>query len=326
MAPEVLTNDDYDARADVWSLGQWNENTAGRRGCAGSLAQCSHAPFLLMFTHPRTGITAYELAIGEPPHAKLHSMRAAIKIPTSPPPTLPDPHRFSADFHAFLAACLVKDFEARPSAASLLSHPFIQKAPRESILMENVRLAMEELESKHESMEEISNLMNQQTIVPKAGGTGTAADRRSLRGIGGTNRNSGSTLQQTADLDELVGGADGDFGSSDTMRPLSDTMVPQGSANDATMVMGTTAPGKVLPSSGQQHVSDTMLFGTIVPQPAASPSKAKPAAASTPAHAAAAAAVAAAASAASTDDAADLAQFDDSDDEIPELRIVEEPR
>ena len=23
MAPEVLTNDDYDARADVWSLGTW---------------------------------------------------------------------------------------------------------------------------------------------------------------------------------------------------------------------------------------------------------------------------------------------------------------
>ena len=298
------------------------------RGSIDSVLTCA----LPVVCSSLSGITAYELAIGEPPHAKLHSMRAAIKIPTSPPPTLPDPHRFSADFHTFLAACLVKDFEARPSAASLLSHPFIQKAPRESILMENVRLAMEELESKHESMEEISNLMNQQTIVPKAGGTGTAADRRSLRGVGGTNRNSGSTLQQTADLDELVSGADGDFGSSDTMRPLSDTMVPQGAgsnANDATMVMGTTAPGKVLPSpsSGQRHVSDTMLFGTIVPQqpqPAAVTSpKAKPA--STPAHAAAAAAVAAAG--ASTDDAADLAQFDDSDDEeIPELRIVEEPR
>lgn len=247
-------------------------------------------------------------------------MRAAIKIPTSPPPTLPDPHRFSADFHAFLAACLVKDFEARPSAASLLSHPFIQKAPRETILMENVRLAMEELESKHESMEEISNLMNQQTIVPKAGGTGTAADRRSLRGLGSTNRSSGSALQQTADLDDI----DGDFGGSDTMRPLSDTMVPGGGgANDATMVMGSTAPGKVLPSSsggGQQQVSDTMLFGTIVPQQQAQ----KPSATS-PAHAAAAAAVAAAASAASADD--DLAQFDDSDDENLEApRIVEEPR
>ena len=47
MAPEVLTSDDYDEKADIWSL----------------------------------GITAYELAIGEPPHAKLHSMRAALKIP-----------------------------------------------------------------------------------------------------------------------------------------------------------------------------------------------------------------------------------------------------
>ena len=69
-------------------------------------------------------ITAYELAVGEPPHAKLHSMRAAIKIPTSPPPTLPDPGRFSPDFHSFLAAALVKEFardRGRPSCSSTRS-------------------------------------------------------------------------------------------------------------------------------------------------------------------------------------------------------------
>ena len=72
MAPEVLLSDEYNELADVWSL----------------------------------GITAYELAVGEPPHAKLHSMRAAVKIPQSAPPTLPDPDTWSSDFHSFLAACL----------------------------------------------------------------------------------------------------------------------------------------------------------------------------------------------------------------------------
>src|SRR3954464_1645355 len=106
MAPEVLSSDDYNEKADVWSL----------------------------------GITAYELAIGEPPHSKLHSMRAAIKIPSAPPPTPPDPEKFSQDFNAFHAECVAKDFDKRPSAKRLLNHPFIQKAPPSSILAENVAL------------------------------------------------------------------------------------------------------------------------------------------------------------------------------------------
>lgn len=121
MAPEVLLSDDYDCECDIWSL----------------------------------GITAYELAVGEPPHAALHSMRAALKIPSCEPPVLPvdmvavtaataataigcGPQqqqqqqqfrsRWSPDFHSFLAACCVKDPKRRPSAVQLLLHPFIQKA------------------------------------------------------------------------------------------------------------------------------------------------------------------------------------------------------
>jgi serine/threonine-protein kinase 24/25/MST4 len=114
MAPEVLMSDDYNELADVWSL----------------------------------GITAYELAIGEPPHAKLHSMRAALKIPMSPPPTLPDPGHWSADFHSFIAACLVKDFNVRPSAAQLLTHPFITKAPSHHILQDIISRSVQYFESR----------------------------------------------------------------------------------------------------------------------------------------------------------------------------------
>ena len=101
MAPEVLLSDEYNELADVWSL----------------------------------GITAYELAVGEPPHAKLHSMRAAVKIPQSAPPTLPDPETWSGDFHSFIAACLVKDPNRRPSAEALLHHPFIARAAEPAVIV-----------------------------------------------------------------------------------------------------------------------------------------------------------------------------------------------
>jgi serine/threonine protein kinase len=114
MAPEVLMSDDYNELADIWSL----------------------------------GITAYELAIGEPPHAKLHSMRAALKIPMSPPPTLPDPGHWSEHFHSFLRSCLVKDFHARPSAIDLLSHPFVVNAANASVLMDMVRASVKAIEGK----------------------------------------------------------------------------------------------------------------------------------------------------------------------------------
>lgn len=263
------------------------------------------------------GITAYELAIGEPPHSKLHSMRAAIKIPTSPPPTLPDPARFSSDFHSFLAACLVKDFEARPSAASLLSHPFIQKAPPASILTENVRAAMAELESKHENLDEINGLMNAHTIRPGGGGGGSNANtgehKKSMRGVSSTRGgDESSRTSDTLDPADLDNDFAGDF-SSDTMvqAGCSDTMVHSGAAaNDAnaTMIMGggssaapAAAPAAAATPSkaaaSPSHASDTMIFGN---QPVAEdPSE------------------------------EGLSQFSDDDDdddegELPELRITEE--
>ena len=135
MAPEVLMSDDYNELADIWSL----------------------------------GITAYELAIGEPPHAKLHSMRAALKIPMSPPPTLPDPSHWSEGFHAFLRSCLVKDFHQRPSAGDLLSHPFIVNAANASVLMDMVRVSVKVIEAK---ASELSKEQAQAATAAAVGGPG----------------------------------------------------------------------------------------------------------------------------------------------------------
>ena len=42
-------------------------------------------------------------------------------IPTKPSPTLPKPEQFSPVFNDFIAKCLSKDPNLRPSAAELLS-------------------------------------------------------------------------------------------------------------------------------------------------------------------------------------------------------------
>ncbi|XP_026074853.1 myosin-IIIb [Carassius auratus] len=99
MAPEVIACEQqydysYDARCDVWSL----------------------------------GITAIELADGDPPLAEMHPVKALFKIPRNPSPTLRHPEQWCRSFCHFIAQCLIKDFETRPSVTHLLEHPFIKQA------------------------------------------------------------------------------------------------------------------------------------------------------------------------------------------------------
>lgn len=109
MAPEVIAceqqlDQSYDSRCDVWSV----------------------------------GITAIELAEGDPPLSDIHPMRALFQIPRNPPPNLTKVDVYSNDLADFISECLIKDMERRPFAKQIIRHRLFARIAnkRESIRAE----------------------------------------------------------------------------------------------------------------------------------------------------------------------------------------------
>ena len=129
MSPQVILNEKYDTKTDIWSL----------------------------------GITCVELVEGEPPNGDLKPMKVMEKIACNPPKVedIINLDEHTDEFIDFVRLCLEINPNDRPTAEQLIKHPFITKLAHgkeylANLIRENID-KVEEYRREEEEKEKYNN-------------------------------------------------------------------------------------------------------------------------------------------------------------------------
>ncbi|KAG8069988.1 hypothetical protein GUJ93_ZPchr0006g41601 [Zizania palustris] len=122
MAPEVMEQKEYDAKADIWSF----------------------------------GITALELAHGHAPFSTQPPAKVFLLTLQHAPPSLHNTKdkKFSKSFKQMIATCLIKDPSKRPTAQHLLELPFFKKLKLEDNVLKCILNKLPSLGDRMQSIKE----------------------------------------------------------------------------------------------------------------------------------------------------------------------------
>uniref|UniRef100_A0AAQ5Y4V6 non-specific serine/threonine protein kinase n=1 Tax=Amphiprion ocellaris TaxID=80972 RepID=A0AAQ5Y4V6_AMPOC len=123
------------------------------------------------------GITAIELAELQPPMFDLHPMRALMLMSKSSfqPPRLKDKTKWSASFQSFVKMALIKNPRKRPSAETLLQHPFVTQLLTRNLIIELLDMANNpELHTSH------THSMDDNELEVSAARTGTFTGQQKM--------------------------------------------------------------------------------------------------------------------------------------------------
>ena len=127
MAPEVMQQQPYDFKADIWSF----------------------------------GILALELAYGQAPFAKYPPIKVVMLTISNNPPVLDrdaTKHKYSKHFKEMIELCLQKDPSKRQTAEKLLHHHFFRQAKRKQYLINNlISLIPPVYQREHQQQSRVTN-------------------------------------------------------------------------------------------------------------------------------------------------------------------------